>query len=208
MPSSYPSGLDALQRVAAGDSMQSTSHSGLHNSQSDAIEAIQTVLGLSPQGASATVGARCAALESGKASLSGSVSFGGTVGGTGLSGSLLSSASPVMNGTASAGTAVVPSRQDHVHPSDTSRAALSGATFTGDVTVSKATAVLNVVATGGTAPAVRITGNAGTNRNLAFHSGVNARWYIRADNATESGSNAGSNFRIAQQMDDGSSPSY
>ena len=82
------------------------------------------------------------------------------------------------------------------------------ATFTGDVTVSKATAVLNVVATGGTAPAVRITGNAGTNRNLAFHSGNNARWYIRADNATESGSNAGSNFRIAQQMDDGSSPSY
>ena len=132
----------------------------------------------------------------------------GTVAGTGLAGSLLSSASPVMNGAASAGTAVVPSRQDHVHPSDTSRAALSGATFTGDVTVSKATAVLNVVATGGTAPAVRITGNAGTNRNLAFHSGNNARWYIRADNTTESGSNAGSNFRIAQQMDDGSSPSY
>lgn len=132
----------------------------------------------------------------------------GTIAGTGLAGSLLSSTSPVMDGVASAGTAVVPSRQDHVHPSDTSRAALSGATFTGDVTVSKATAVLNVVATGGTAPAVRITGDAGTNRNLAFHSGVNTRWYIRADNTTESGSNAGSNFRIAQQMDDGSSPSY
>ena len=140
MPSSYPSGLDALQRVAAGDSMQSTSHSGLHNSQSDAIEAIQTVLGLSPQGASATVGARCAALESGKASLSGSVSFGGTVGGTGLSGSLLSSASPVMNGTASAGTAVVPSRQDHVHPSDTSRAPTASPTFTGRVTVASGAA--------------------------------------------------------------------
>ena len=140
MPSSYPSGLDALQRVAAGDSMQSTSHSGLHNSQSDAIEAIQTVLGLSPQGASATVGARCAALESGKASLSGSVSFGGTVGGTGLSGSLLSSASPVMNGTASAGTAVVPSRQDHVHPTDTSRAPTASPTFTGRVTVASGAA--------------------------------------------------------------------
>ena len=127
MPSSYPSGLDALQRVAAGDSMQSTSHSGLHNSQSDAIEAIQTVLGLSPQGGSATVGARCAALESGKASLNSSPVFTGTVEASGLAGSLLSSASPVMNGVAAAGTGVVPSRQDHVHPTDTSRAAASHA---------------------------------------------------------------------------------
>ena len=127
MPSSYPSGLDALQRVAAGDSMQSTSHSGLHNSQSDAIEAIQAVLGLNPQGGSATVAARCAALESGKASLNSSPVFTGTVEASGLAGSLLSSASPVMNGVAAAGTGVVPSRQDHVHPTDTSRAAASHA---------------------------------------------------------------------------------
>ncbi len=135
MATSYPTGLDSLTNPTAGDSMQSLSHAGQHANANDAIEAIQAVLGLSPQGGSASVGARCAALESGKASLSGSVSFGGTVGGTGLSGSLLSSASPVMNGAASAGTAVVPSRQDHVHPSDTSRAALSGATFTGNVSL-------------------------------------------------------------------------
>ena len=202
MPSSYPSGLDALQRVAAGDSMQSTSHSGLHNSQSDAIEAIQTVLGLSPQGGSATVGARCAALESGKASLSGSVSFGGTVGGTGLSGSLLSSASPVMNGAASAGTAVVPSRQDHVHPSDTSRAALSGATFTGDTTVSKASPTLGVNATSGD-PIITIDGAAGTLRSVRFRTGTSLRWLFGASSTAESGSDAGSDFRLRRYNDAG-----
>ena len=202
MPSSYPSGLDALQRVAAGDSMQSTSHSGLHNSQSDAIEAIQAVLGLNPQGGSATVGARCAALESGKASLSGSVSFGGTVGGTGLSGSLLSSASPVMNGTAAAGTATVPSRQDHVHPSDTSRAALSGATFTGDTTVSKASPTLGVNATSGD-PIITIDGAAGTLRSVRFRTGTSLRWLFGASSTAESGSDAGSDFRLRRHNDAG-----
>ena len=203
MPSSYPSGLDALQRVAAGDSMQSTSHSGLHNSQSDAIEAIQTVLGLSPQGGSATVGARCAALESGKASLSGSVSFGGTVGGTGLSGSLLSSASPVMNGTASAGTAVVPSRQDHVHPSDTSRAALSGATFTGDVALSKAGATATVDATGSTAAALLLQSAAGQRASLVLRTGSTNRWIVRKSSDAETGADAGSDLEIVRISDGG-----
>ena len=202
MPSSYPSGLDALQRVAAGDSMQSTSHSGLHNSQSDAIEAIQTVLGLSPQGGSATVSARCAALESGKASLSGSVSFGGTVGGTGLSGSLLSSASPVMNGAASAGTAVVPSRQDHVHPSDTSRAALSGATFTGDVTLSKASPAFTIAASAGNADFIW-KAPAGAATRMYLQTASSARWLLQKDSSSESGSNAGSNLIIGSFTDAG-----
>ena len=140
MASSYPSGLDALTNPLPGDSTVTVSHAAQHGNANDAIEAIQAVLGLNPQGASASVGARCAALESGKASLSGSVSFGGTVGGAGLSGSLLSSASPVMNGSASAGTGVVPSRQDHVHPSDTSRAPTASPTFTGRVTVASGAA--------------------------------------------------------------------
>ncbi len=295
MASSYPSGLDSLQRVAAGDSMQSTSHSGLHNSQSDAIEAIQTVLGLSPQGGSATVGARCAALESdvtglvsdlagkaasvhshaqsdvtgldtalsGKASTthasthapagsdpltvaqsqvtglpadlaarvtgpasstdntlprfdlatgkvlqgsgvtvddSNNISGLGTVAGTGLAGSLLSSASPVMDGVASAGTAVVPSRQDHVHPSDTSRAALSGATFTGNVTVSKATANLTVDATSSYAS---LTLNSAVNSAGIwwFRSGNYRRWEFAKSAAAESGSDAGANFEINRYSD-------
>jgi hypothetical protein len=40
-------------------------------------------------------------------------------------------AAPQMNGTASAGTSALYSRQDHVHPTDTTRAPLSSPTFTG-----------------------------------------------------------------------------
>jgi hypothetical protein len=43
-------------------------------------------------------------------------------------------ANPVMNGTVAVGTSLRYARQDHVHASDTSRAALTGATFTGVVT--------------------------------------------------------------------------
>lgn len=43
----------------------------------------------------------------------------------------LSSANPVMNGTAAAGSSSKGSKADHVHPSDTSRAPLASPTFTG-----------------------------------------------------------------------------
>jgi len=43
----------------------------------------------------------------------------------------LSSTSPEMNGTVAVGTGTTVARADHVHPADTSRASLSGATFTG-----------------------------------------------------------------------------
>ena len=45
----------------------------------------------------------------------------------------LSSTTPVMNGTAAVGTSTTVARADHVHGSDTSKANLSGATFTGAV---------------------------------------------------------------------------
>ena len=64
---------------------------------------------------------------------------GTTVSATGLAGGLLSSTSPVMDGSAAAGSSSVPSRQDHVHPSDTAKASLSGATFSGAVSVTNAT---------------------------------------------------------------------
>lgn len=54
-----------------------------------------------------------------------------TIAGSGLAGSLLSSTSPAMDGSVSAGTSTVPARADHVHPVDTSRAALASPTFTG-----------------------------------------------------------------------------
>lgn len=48
------------------------------------------------------------------------------------------SANPVMNGTVSVGTSTRFARQDHVHPSDTTRAPLASPTFTGTVTTGTA----------------------------------------------------------------------
>lgn len=42
---------------------------------------------------------------------------------------------PVMNGTATVGTSLRYARQDHVHPTDTTRAPLASPTFTGTVTI-------------------------------------------------------------------------
>lgn len=57
------------------------------------------------------------------------------ISGTSLGGSLLSSATPLVNGTATAGISLIPSRDNHVHPTDTTRAPLASPTFTGAVTV-------------------------------------------------------------------------
>ena len=46
-----------------------------------------------------------------------------------------SATNPVMNGTAAVGTSLRYARQDHVHPSDTTRAPLASPTFTGTVTI-------------------------------------------------------------------------
>ena len=56
-----------------------------------------------------------AALDVTGALTAGTVASDGTVAGTGLAGGLLSAATPVINGTAAAGTSAVPSRDDHVH---------------------------------------------------------------------------------------------
>ena len=44
-----------------------------------------------------------------------------------------SDTNPLMDGTAAQGSSTKVSRQDHVHPSDTTKASLAGATFTGQV---------------------------------------------------------------------------
>lgn len=49
-----------------------------------------------------------------------------------------SDTNPIMDSTAAQGTSPKVSRQDHVHPSDTTKANLSGATFTGGVSVKAA----------------------------------------------------------------------
>lgn len=52
----------------------------------------------------------------GNVSVTGTVTATSTISGSGLAGSLLSSANPLVDGVASPGTSNIPSRQDHVHP--------------------------------------------------------------------------------------------
>jgi hypothetical protein len=56
---------------------------------------------------------------------------------------LLGSANPLPDGTAAPGTAVNVSHEDHVHPSDTTRAALTSPAFTGTPTAPTAAAAAN-----------------------------------------------------------------
>jgi hypothetical protein len=60
---------------------------------------------------------------------------------------LVGSATPLVNGTATAGTALVFSSQDHVHPIDTSRAPLASPTFTGTVTIPAGAAISGYLTT-------------------------------------------------------------
>jgi len=48
---------------------------------------------------------------------------------------------PTMNGVANVGTSTLYARQDHVHPSDTSRFATTGGTISGPTTITGATAI-------------------------------------------------------------------
>lgn len=69
----------------------------------------------------------------GNVSVTGTVSATSTVSGSGLAGSLLSSASPVTIGTAAAGTSAIPARDDHVHSG--TNAVLVNATQTSSILI-------------------------------------------------------------------------
>lgn len=78
--------------------------------------------------------------------VAGAAAITGTVSASGLAGSLLSSANPLMNNTVSVGTSAIPSRQDHVHPVDTSRASTSQTFYIGttSVAINRASASLDL----------------------------------------------------------------
>ena len=63
MPSAYPGALDALSTSSANGTTSNDTHPALHNDANAAINAIQSTLGIDPQGSEATVAARLAALE-------------------------------------------------------------------------------------------------------------------------------------------------
>jgi len=76
MASSFPGGLDSFTNPTATDTLDSATvpHADQHSNANDAIEAIESTLGVNPQGGSATVVARLTALDStvaGKAPASG-----------------------------------------------------------------------------------------------------------------------------------------
>jgi Major tropism determinant N-terminal domain len=75
-----------------------------------------------------------------------------------------SSSSPLMDGTAATGTSNRYARADHVHPTDTSRAALSGATFTGPVTIPSGTGNFNTLTVSNTS--VSLSGHTHTSANI------------------------------------------
>lgn len=120
---------------------------------------------------------------------------------------------PVMDGTAAVGTATVYARQDHVHPSDTSRLAIAGGTLTGPVVIPAGTITGNMqIAAGGGQLTV------GTNTGVAnfvvngptlqyrgnyFQTAGLNRWLFGEDSTAEGGSNAGSNFSIVRFDDTG-----
>ncbi len=62
MASAYPAALDVLANPSGGDSMVTVDHAAQHANANDAIEAIQSTFGVNPQGGSATVAARLAAI--------------------------------------------------------------------------------------------------------------------------------------------------
>lgn len=65
MPSQYPAALDNLINPTANDTLNSTTvpHHLQHSNANDALEAIQTVLGINPAGSHLTVKDRIAAAE-------------------------------------------------------------------------------------------------------------------------------------------------
>jgi Chaperone of endosialidase len=113
-----------------------------------------------------------------------------------------SNANPAMAGTAAPGTAATFARADHVHPTDTSRAAasalagylpLAGGTLTGNLSLSLA------------APVLVLRKNAsGSDTEILGTTGANARWLIQMGNGTaETGGNVGSDWGLSRYNDAG-----
>lgn len=80
---------------------------------------------------------------------------------------------------------------------------VTGGTLAGNLSISKASPILNMTATSGDAN-VLFNGPPGTASNLTSYRGSNPRWQIAlTNNEAETGSNAGSNFGINRFSDAG-----
>lgn len=63
MATNYPGAIDSLTNPASTDPMSSPAHAAQHSNANDAIEAIEAILGASPQSSASTVSARIAGME-------------------------------------------------------------------------------------------------------------------------------------------------
>lgn len=87
---------------------------------------------------------------------------------------------PVINGVASAGASLRYSRQDHVHPTDTSRAPTASPTLTGTVTLPSLVSTTTTLGFFGTTPAARSGARTLTN----WTAGANALRALNRDTVT------------------------
>jgi hypothetical protein len=69
-----------------------------------------------------------------------------------------SAVAPLINGTAAAGTSLRYARQDHVHPTDTTRAPLASPTFTGTVTIPAGASIAGYATSGANSNITSLTG--------------------------------------------------
>lgn len=76
------------------------------------------------------------------------------------------SAVPLMNGTASVGTSTRFARQDHVHPTDTSRAPIASPTFTGTVSSEGTQIIMSSSASGSATQDISFIVERGTDPNV------------------------------------------
>jgi hypothetical protein len=98
------------------------------------------------------------------------------------------------------GTGTTWARDDHRHPSDTSRLSLAGGNLTGFL-VAEVGATLGLPA--GPAISCYLQSAAGAQRALAFYTATTQRWGVVVDAAAEGGGGAGSNFSILRFNDAG-----
>jgi hypothetical protein len=90
-----------------------------------------------------------------------------------------SSLTPIMDGTATIGTSNKYARADHIHPTDTSRAALSGATFTGSVTIPSGNGNFDTLTVSGTG--VSLNGHTHTSTSITnFNTAVSGLLNVKS----------------------------
>src|SRR4029077_8942830 len=115
-----------------------------------------------------------------------------TIGGS-ATGAAPGTITPLMNGTGAAGTGSAYSREDHVHPTDTSRVGKTGDTMTGPLNLTGANPALGLQATGPSGQAI-----------IPMYRDGLARWVAAMSAGPDPGGNVGSDFFIGRYTDSGS----